>query len=299
MYNVHIWSVGAMSLPSTQNTTECPEWRMSSSLWQNVCRSENVAIKIIPGNKQFSFRFVSVRFLFASNVYLYQLYNSNIAKYRHSSFDALASDGLIRAPDTRTLSPLISFSSFSILFFFALSALNRIAEENKAVQCVCISECARMWHEYSFGFEIAYRCLIRWLRKRYWWNLFYIFRWLDANEILVGVVFSSFFQNYARIASISMWSECAKFQSVSILFKRFTFFSHGFYFPPLSLTLAFHFNRNRFVINCWLLMYVWTFTAEHLSDACDSKHEFCCIEIRKSLHIILLSCAHIHTHTKV
>lgn len=91
---------------------ECP-----AHFGKTFCRSENVAIKIIPGNKQFSFRFVSVRFLFASNVYLYQLYNSNIAKYRHSSFDALASDGLIRAPDTRTLSPLISFSSFSILFF--------------------------------------------------------------------------------------------------------------------------------------------------------------------------------------
>lgn len=146
---------------------------------------------------------------------------------------------------------------------------------------VYVSEYARMWHEYSFGFEIAYRCLIWWLRKKVFQkNLFYIFQC-----VLLSFLFLSFALHFyvARKWSKkekkmlklpafrnSIRNECAKFQSVSILFKRFTFFSYVFHSHVviiIALTLStnlvqFPLNRNGFVINCWLLMYVWTFSLE-------------------------------------
>lgn len=56
--------------------------------------------------------------------------------------------------------------------------LKRIAKRREIPsKCVYVSEYARMWYEYAFGFEIAYRCLIWWLRKKvYLKNLFYIFQ---------------------------------------------------------------------------------------------------------------------------
>lgn len=49
-------------------------------------------------------------------------------------------------------------------------------------------------------------------------------------------------------------SECAKYQSVSMLFKRFTFFLPSFALSHLRI--RFPFNRNRFVINSVLTIDV-------------------------------------------
>lgn len=101
-----------------------------------------------------------------------------------------------------------------------------------------------------------------------------------------------FSKNYARNASISMWSECAKFQSVSILFKRFTFFSHCFFFAALSFLRSISIQSQSICDQLLTIdVRVNIYCSENLSDACEFEHEFCCIEIRIFLR------SHTNTHT--
>lgn len=113
--------------PKHTPTTECHMTNVQLNVVERL-RSENVAIKIILSNKQFSF---SVRFRSVSIYWKKCCYNSNIAKYRHSSLRRFfALDGLITAPDAKILLPLILFNTLlHFFFFFALSALRTNCKE--------------------------------------------------------------------------------------------------------------------------------------------------------------------------
>lgn len=172
--------------------------------------------------------------------------------------------------------------------------------------------------KYSFAFEFAYRCLIRWLesarKKGTKKNLFYIISnvhawWYFSTSFFRLPSFGLTFEknerkkicsNYYKLLSssicIPIWEKCAKYQSVSMLFKRFTFFPlifiyvHNFFLSCcccwfclyehigtqliLSHRIRFLFNRNRFVINSVLTIdvRVYIYFIKYKRHACNSTH---------------------------
>lgn len=131
----------------------------------NVCNPKNVLIKIIPNNKQFSFRFYFCQ-LCAVGCYV------AISLLRLCCPTALRRQANPRYENTRL---------WFHRFFFALSALKWIARKNWTVQLSENGHVAYMLNEYSFDYEIAYRCLIWWLGKRYA-NLFTSFDFSNSKK---------------------------------------------------------------------------------------------------------------------
>lgn len=142
---------------------------------------------------------------------------------------------------------------------------------------VYVSEYARMWHEYSFGFEIAYRCLIWWLRKKVFQkNLFYIFQC-----VLLSILFLSFALHFYVARK---WSKKEKKRSNCQLFaipyetnvrnsNQFQYslnvlrFSLMFFTPTsssssLSLCLPILFNFHSIAMDLWSTVDYWC-TCEH------------------------------------
>lgn len=157
---------------------------------------------------------------------------------------------LIRAPNTK-------IPAFD--FVFALPALKWIAKKKWKRETSECSDISANGHVYTCwtNIHLATKLLIDVLFDD--WgkgiaDLFYIFRFFLLSK-KYGWKYCRFFSQSFHMYVSEFPS--SKVQSVSMQFKR--------YFLCIFFSLIrFPFNRNRFVINCWLLTYVWTFARKYI-----------------------------------
>lgn len=117
-------------------------------------KTENVPIKIIPNNKQFRFVFICASYVLVTFAAISKLSST-------SRFDMNGMIPYTRNKKERTLALVLLFSDLKWI----------ATAKEKKINKYKTAKVSANWHvygtKYSFGSDIAYRCLIRWLGKRY------------------------------------------------------------------------------------------------------------------------------------